>query len=235
MSVNCSASPKSVPLSLSSLKPLINECISVTGSLNDLANFPIDDILLMTESTLNAAAAMDSDLASTAKLTGSILKTYKLDASEAARVNDVLSRSTSASALDFEKLNASMSTVAPVAKKFGFSLESTVALLGSLSDAGFDASSGATATRNILLNLADTNGKLAKSLSEPVTDIHSLMRGLRELNDSGTDLGEALQLTDKRSVAAFATFLSGTDDVLKLNDALEKAQGTAQKMADTSR
>lgn len=195
--------------------------------------FPTQDIINMTASTLDAAAAMGSDLAATAKLTGATLKSFGLDSSEAARVNDVLARATSASALDFEKLSSSMSTIAPVAKKFGFSLEDTVSLLGELSNAGFDASSAATATRKILLNLADSNGKLAKSLKEPVKDLPSLIRGLKQLKEEGTDLGKALELTDVKSVAAFATFIEGTDSVLKLSDALEHAGGTAQRMADT--
>ena len=116
-----------------------------------------------------------------------------------------------ASALDFEKLNASMSTIAPVANKFGFSVEATTALLGQLSNAGFDASSAATATRNIFLNLADSSSKLAKRLKEPVKDIPSLLKGLKQLKNEGVDLAQALELTDKRSVAAFATLLEGTE------------------------
>ena len=195
--------------------------------------FPTSDILAMTESTLNAAAAMDADLGEAAKLTGAIMKSFKLEASEAGRVNDVLAKSTSASALDFAKLSSSMSTIAPVAAKFGFSLEGTTALLGQLSNAGFDASSAATATRKILLNLVDTNGKLAKSLKEPVKDLPSLVRGLEQLKSEGVDLGAALELTDVKSVAAFTTFLEGTDSLSKLNDALLNAEGTAKKMADT--
>lgn len=195
--------------------------------------FPTEDILKMTESTLNAAAAMGSGLDETAALTGSTLKAFGLDASEAGRVNDVLAKSTSASALDFGKLSTAMSTIAPVANSFGFSVEGTTALLGQLSNAGFDASSSATATRNILLNLADSNGALAKSLKEPVKDLPSLVRGLKQLKGEGIDLGKALKLTDKRSVAAFSTFLEGADDVLDLNNALLKAGGTAQQMADT--
>ena len=194
--------------------------------------FPTQDIIDMTGSTLAAAEAMGSGLGAQAALTGSTLKAFGLAASEAGRVNDVLAKATTSSALDFEKLNASMSTIAPVAASFGFSLEGTVALLGNLSDAGFDASSAATATRNILLNLADANSKLGKSLKEPVTDLPSLVKGLKQLKSEGIDLGEALELTDKRSVAAFSTFLEGTDSVLELNEALEEAGGTAQKMAD---
>ena len=193
--------------------------------------FPIEDIQLMAASTLDAATAMGSDLAAQAALTGSTLKAFGLDASQAQRVNDVLAKATSASALDFQKLSSSMATISPVAKAFGFSLEGTTALLGELSNAGFDASSAATATRKILLNLADSNGKLAKSLKEPVKDLPSLVRGLKQLQAEGTDLGEALELTDVKSVAAFKTFLEGTDSVLELNDALLDAGGTAERMA----
>lgn len=195
--------------------------------------FPTRDIQNMTASTLDAALAMGANLGEQAKLTGATLKAFKLDSDQATRVNDVLAKSTSSSALSFEKLNTAMSVVAPVANKFGFSVEETTALLGELSNAGFDASSAATATRNIMLNLADANGALAKRLKEPVKDLPSLVQGLNQLKSEGIDLGEALELTDKRSVAAFATFLGGTDSVLKLNDELANAEGTAASMAQT--
>jgi len=207
----------------------------VAGLQTELAKlgFPTEDILEMTEGVLNGAAAMGSELAPTAALVGSTLKAFGLDASETGRVVDVLSASTINSALDFEKLNASMSTIAPVASKLGFGLEDTTTLLGSLADAGFDASSAATATRNILLNLADSNGKLAKSLGAPVKDLPSLVAGLKKLEAEGTDLGEALQLTDKRSVAAFATFLDGTESIEKLSVALNDVDGVARRTAET--
>src|SRR5690606_110260 len=138
---------------------------------------------------------------------GATIRAFNLDASEAGRVADVFALATSKSALSMEFLNTAMSTVAPVSASFGFSVENTTALLGKLADSGFDASSSATATRNILLNLVDTNGKLAKSLSTPITDLESLTKGLAELRDNGIDLADALELTDKRSVSAFNTFL----------------------------
>jgi TP901 family phage tail tape measure protein len=185
--------------------------------------FPSEDIEQMTESTLNAASAMGSSLGEQAALTGATLKAFGLDASETSRVNDVLAASTTKSALDFSKLNAAMSTIAPVANSFGFSLEGTTSLLGELSNAGFDASSAATATRNILLNLADSSSELGKSLKEPVTDLPSLVKGLKQLKGEGTDLAKALQLTDKRSVAAFSTFLEGADNISVLNEELTAA------------
>ena len=81
---------------------------------------------------------------------------------------------TTKSALDFTYLQNSMSTIAPVAHAFGFSIEETTALLGTLANSGFDASSAATATRNILLNLADSSGKLAQALGKPITSLDEL-------------------------------------------------------------
>lgn len=195
--------------------------------------FPTKDILNMTESTLNAAAAMGSGLGEQAALTGATIKAFGLTSQDTARVNDVLAKSTTRSALDFSKLNASMSTIAPVAKALGFGLEDTVALLGNLSDSGFDASTAATATRNIMLNLADSSSVLSKRLKEPVKDLPSLIKGLKQLTNEGVDLSEALELTDVRSVAAFSTFLEGTDSLERLSAELNNANGASKQMADT--
>lgn len=195
--------------------------------------FPTKEILNMTESTLAAAAAMGSGLGEQAALTGATIKAFGLASTDAARVNDVLAKSTSRSALDFSKLSTSMSTIAPVASNLGFGLEDTVALLGNLSDSGFDASTAATATRNIMLKLADSSSVLGKRLKEPVRDLPSLIRGLKQLTNDGVDLSEALELTDVRSVAAFSTFLSGTESLEKLSAELNNAEGAAKKMADT--
>jgi len=207
----------------------------VTGLQIEFAKlgFPTSDIKNMTASTLDAAAAMGSDLGEQAALTGATLKAFGLKSKDTARVNDVLAKSTTRSALDFSKLNASMSTIAPVAKAMGFGLEDTVSLLGNLSDSGFDASTAATATRNIMLKLADSSSVLGKRLKEPVKDLPSLIKGLKQLKSEGVNLSEALELTDVRSVAAFSTFLEGTDSLEKLSAELHNADGAAKEMAET--
>ncbi len=161
------------------------------------------------------------------------MRMFNKDADQAEAVMASFAVATTKSALDFHKLEASLSTVGPVANAFGFSLEETTALLGQLSNAGFDASSAATATRNILLNLADANGDLAKALGGPVTNLDELVNGLNKLNAEGVDLAKALELTDKRSVAAFSTFLNGSDSILALRDSITDCTGDFQQMAAT--
>lgn len=194
--------------------------------------FTEKEILKVTKSTLSLAAATKTELPQAAKQVGSTLRAFSLEASQASMVADVFAKSTSKSALNMEFLDTAMSTVAPVANKFGFTVKDVTALLGNLADSGFDASSAATATRNILLNLADSNGKLARSLGKPVKDLPSLIKGLDKLKNSGIDLAGALNLTDKRSVAAFATFLDGTKNIEKLSKELGIAGGTAESMAN---
>jgi TP901 family phage tail tape measure protein len=194
--------------------------------------FSQKEILGATEATLALAAATNTELPQAAAQVGSALRAFGLDTSEAARVADVFAAATSKSALDMAKLEVGMATVAPVAKAFGFEIEDSVALLGKLSDAGFDASSAATATRNIILNMADSGGKLAKALGRPVKSLDDMIGGMEDLRAKGVDLASMLDLTDKRSVAAFATFVDGSKGVRKLASDLNKARGAAQKMAE---
>lgn len=191
-----------------------------------------EDIKAMTPSVLKFAKAVDTDLASAATLAGATLRIFNLDAEDTERAVSTMTMGCNASALSFEYLNTAMSIVGPVANSFGFTIEETTALLGALANSGFDASSAATATRNILLNLADGSGKLALALGGPVDNLENLIKGLKKLNSEGIDLNKALDLTDKRSVAAFNTFLNGTDTVLNLCDAVTGAEEGFNAMAE---
>jgi TP901 family phage tail tape measure protein len=205
----------------------------ITGLQIELAKlgFTTQEIMDSTGGIANFAAATGVEIPRAAKLAGSALRAFGLDATEIDRVVSTLGVATTKTALDFSQLETGLSTVAPVAASFGFSIEDTTALLGQLSNAGFDASSAATATRNILLNLADANGDLAKQLGRPVKNAEDLTAGLQKLQAQGIDLADALELTDKRSVAAFSTFISGSDSLVKLRDDITDVNDELDKMA----
>lgn len=194
--------------------------------------FGREQIKDMTAPILTFAKAVETDLGSAATLAGATLRIFGLEAEETERVVSTLTVGCNASALSFEYLQTAISVVGPVAATFGFTVEDTTALLGALSNAGFRAESAGTAVRNILLNLADSNGKLAKALGEPVTDLEGLVAGLQKLNAEGIDLAGTLQLTDKESVAAFNSFLSQADSLVTLRDAVTDANEVFQATAD---
>lgn len=201
--------------------------------------FAKDQITAMTPEVLKFAKAVDTDLASAAALAGSALRIFERDAEDAGELLATMAVGTTKSALSFTYLQSALSTVGPVANAFGFTIEETTALLGALANSGFDASSAATATRNIMLNMADSSGKLAKALGAPVKNLDDLVNGLQKLEKDGVNLTEALELTDKRSVAAFQTFLKGgqtlTDLRNSVTDCTEAFDGMVDEMSDNVR
>lgn len=206
----------------------------VTQLQTELAKlgFGQGSILSMQKYILHFATAMGVDLGEAAEVAGSTLRSFNLSSKDTEDALSVLVEGANRSALSFEKYKTSIGTVFPVAKTFGFTLRDVVALLGSLANAGFDASSAATATRNILLNLADSGGKLAQSLGEPAKTFDELFDGLIKLRKEGINLAEALELTDRRSVSAFSTFLEGAESAKILRSELTNVSGVLETIAE---
>jgi len=194
--------------------------------------FTTTEILDAQEATLMLATATQSDLARAAVVAGAAVRGFALDASETQRVVDVMAVSFTSSALDIEKFQTSMTKVAPIASAAGISIETTTAIMGTLTDAGIEASIAGTSLRNIFLKMQDPASDLTKKLGFTVDSSADLERALTKLNDEGLSNAEMMELVDIRQVAAFTTMINGTDNVLNLTDALEDANGKAQEMAD---
>ena len=196
--------------------------------------FKPDEIIASSEAILQLAQATGSELPRSAEIAGSTLRAFGLEANGMERVASVLGVATTKSALNMEFFGTAMSKVAPVSAKLGFSLEDTTALLGTLANAGFDASTAATSTKNILLKLADSGGELAKALGEPVRNVEDFIPALSKLQaELGEDgLARALELTDQRSVAAFATFLEGTETINELKTGVTDVADELKKMSE---
>jgi len=181
--------------------------------------FPTGDIKNMTASTLDAAAALGSDLGEQAALTGAVLKGFGLDSTEAARVNDVLAKSASSSALDFSKLSTALPIVGATAKTAGVDLERTTALLGTLSDRGIDASTSATSLRNIFLELSKKGLTFEEAMAK--------------INGAADKNAVAMDLFGKRSATAGIIIAEAGISIDKLEGTLNNAEGAAKAMADT--
>ena len=207
----------------------------VTSLQTSLARlgFTVEQITDMQEPVMKFAAAVGTDLASAADFSGSALRAFGLSADKTGELLDIMAKSTSASALSFSKLQTSISIVGPVANAFGLKASEVTALLGVLSNAGFDASSAGTALRNILLNLADANGKLASGLGRTARTMPEIIGALKDITARGIDLNSALEMTDKRSVAAFEALVAGASDVEMLDTQLKNANGSLETMYAT--
>jgi hypothetical protein len=112
------------------------------------------EIESMTESVLSLGIAFDQDLGEVAETVGSTLNQFGLNASESGRVADVMATAFGSSSLDLERFRESMKVAGPVANEFGFSLEETTAVLGTLANSAISGSDAGTKFKMALSELA---------------------------------------------------------------------------------
>lgn len=181
--------------------------------------FDETEILNATESTLNLAGATGTELGRAAEVAGATLRGFGLNAREMQRVNDVMAKSFSTSALDMEKFAESMKYVAPVAKSAGLSIEETTAMLGKLADSGIRGSQAGTSLRRIITDMAMT-GKPAK-------------QALQEISEKGITLADAFDEVGRTAQTSLLILSENMEGVEKLTETLDNADGAAKAMADT--
>ena len=195
--------------------------------------FTADQIQQMQGGVLNFALAMGTDLGSAADFTGSALRAFGLQAADTTAMLDVMSASTTNSALDFSKLQTAIGVVAPIAKSFGLDVKETAAMLGVLANNGFDASSAATALRNILLESSKAGGKVTEAVGFSIKSFDDLIDAFKELQKQGAGVDVMQDLFKTKSAAAASVLTEQADAVLDLWEKLDGANGSLQQMADT--
>lgn len=194
--------------------------------------FENEEIQNSTKAIIDFAVAMDAEAAPAATVAASTMRAFGIATTETERVVSVLGVAANKTALSFSDFEGNIATFAPVARQFGFTLEDSITLFGKLRDAGFDASTAATALRNIILKMADANGDLAKRLGAPIKSLDDFVPALQKLKDEGIDLGEAFELTGERSVAAFGQLLQDSDTLITLRDSLTDVNDEFQVMVE---
>ena len=189
--------------------------------------FTTREILAAQEATLLLATATGSDLGRAAVVAGAAVRGFNLDASETTRVVDVMTLAFNSSALDLEKWQTSMTKVAPIAAGMNIPLEETAAIMGTLTDAGIEASIAGTSMRNIFLKMKDSSSDLSKFLGFTVNSSVDLSKALEKL---GTASDKTLDgLVNIRQVAAFSVMVKGAERVEKLTAELRNAEDAAKK------
>jgi hypothetical protein len=175
----------------------------------------------MSTATLALAEATGSELGESASVVGATMRGFGLSVSETQRVTDVMAQSFSASSLDMAKFSTAMSSVAPVAKSAGKSVEETTALLGTLTDRGIDASSAGTGLRNMFLR----SNKAGLTFDQ----------ALEKIKNSTDQTGASMDLFGTRGATLGVILANNAESIDELTIRLLDSDGAAQKMADTQR
>lgn len=181
--------------------------------------FSQKEIINLTEATISGSIAMNAGLDETAELTGAVVRTFDdFSTTDAPEIIDIMSAATSKSALNFQKLQTAIPVVAGAANAAGVPFTTLTALLGKLSDSGIDASSSATALRNIFIESASQGLSYDQILDK-------IKNSQDKLTASNDEFG-------KRAAVSATVLAKNIDSIQELDEALQDAGGTAERMAD---
>lgn len=195
--------------------------------------------------TLAQAGFMDLGLA--ADITTNIMTPFKLQASETARVVDVLAAAASNANTDIPMLGEAMMYLAPQASAVGWSVEETAAALMVFANNGLRGSIAGQAFASSLARLSEPTDKMTEVMDKYNIKIYDAEGNMKSLNELVPHVQKSLSgLTNEQRSAAITT-LFGVEAqkhwLALLNDSegtlgtftnkLQNAQGEAQRMADT--
>ena len=188
--------------------------------------FTTDQILNVTEATLDLAAAAGTDLAEAAAVAGSTLRGFGLASDQTARVADLMAASFSASSLDMNKFTESMKLVSPISKTLKISIEQSTAALAVMADTGISGSMAGTQLRRVMSDLAMKTGKDFR------TSLTMTSERLKNATSDSQKLAIAKELVGDRAKGTLIALAENVDKLDELTIAFDNAGGAAKKMAD---
>ncbi|TWU17985.1 phage tail tape measure protein [Allorhodopirellula heiligendammensis] len=203
--------------------------------------FKPEQINKMTLAVLDLSRATGTDAALAAGIMKNAIKQFGLEASDATRLADVLTKTANSTNTTVEGIGESMVYAATSAHRLGMSVEETAAFIGILGDKGIEASAAGTALRRIASIASSSGEELKKIFNVSNTDADGQFKPLAKIL---TEIGEstALMSTTEQSKALSDAFgLLGMDaaNIIatsgpaldELTAKLKAAEGTANTTA----
>jgi TP901 family phage tail tape measure protein len=202
------------------------------------AGFNATEIVAAMPHVLNLAAAAELDLGRAADIASNIMSAFGIAAADSAGIADVLAAAAASANTDVSQLGEAMKYVGPVARAMGVSLEDATAAVGTLSNAGIQATMAGTGLRRILSELASP-GKAARTalagLGLTMEDVNPTTRSLVEIVDTlavaGMDATDAFEIFGDRGAPAILALTANRGELERLTDALSDTTGEAERMA----
>ncbi|MBQ4195447.1 MAG: phage tail tape measure protein, partial [Thermoguttaceae bacterium] len=154
--------------------------------------FDSSEIDASISSVMNLARATGTEIPVATDIAGNTLRQFGLEASEMARVCNVMTTTANRSAQTLEDLGEAFKYVAPIAASTGESLEDTAKTVGALANFGVKGSQAGTVIKAIQTRMASDAGAQA-TYAELGIDTRDAEGNLRKVHDVLADLGAALQ------------------------------------------
>lgn len=211
------------------------------------AGFDVEETIAAMPGMLNLAASSGEDLASSADIAASTLRGFKMDASEAGHVADVLAKNAADTNAAVADTGEAMKYVAPVASAMGIGFEETAASIGIMADAGIKGSQAGTTLRGALSRIAKPTKVMRETMDELGISFYDADGKMKSLTDMTAMLEDATSgLSDEQKNQALITLFGqeslsgmlalisrGSGELGRLTEEYKNCDGSAEEMAKT--
>ena len=207
------------------------------------AGFDVKEIMTATQSVIDLSIVGNMSVAESATAAASAMRGFGLEATDLAKVNDVLAKASSLANTDIRLLSSALSFVAPLSRAAGISIEETATAIDILSNAGIRGSRAGTTLRRMLSVLLAPTGRAKKAFNEmnltfvdSEGKIDSLSSVLRKLESAGLNAAETMEIFGLRAGPGVAALLgAGSAAFDKLKGQIEDSEGAADRMSQAFR
>lgn len=222
------------------------------------AGFSSAEAMGSLNSMINLSTATGEEFAQVADFSSDLLGAFGLAVNDTGqkiknlnRLNDVLVKTANSANVTVEDMFETMKVGAPIATKFGASLEDVAAMTALMGNMGIKGSLGATAIKNIFTRLAkptkevtDSLGKLGITQDDLIDKngkFKDISNTMELIGDRIKDLPQAKQLGvlsgifGARALAGGANIVESISQIKEFTKVLNDANGTAEATADVLR
>ncbi|MDQ0257939.1 TP901 family phage tail tape measure protein [Evansella vedderi] len=210
------------------------------------AGFEVSEIMDAMPGLLDLAASANMDLGRAADIVSNIISGFGYNASESARVADVLAKASSSANTDVGQLGQAMEVVAPIANTLGLEIEDLSAAVGFMSDAGIQGSQAGRQLRQGMLRLASPTGAASDLIEDLGIKVFDADGNMKDMASVVEELGNGLEgmSADARTAALATIFGSestagwsalldrGANDLANYTRELQESEGAARTMAE---
>ena len=203
------------------------------------AGFTVDESLTAVGDALTLAQVGSISLQDAANATARAVRTFGLQASDAADVADVISVAANSSTQTVGDLTQAFRFAGPAAASAGLSIRDTAAALSVLADQGLAGTLGGTGLRQVLVALLSPTDEAADKLRElglSVEDVNpatvGLSTALNRLAEAGLDAANgAFDVFPARAGSAFLALTANAGAIDAARARLDDIGGSAQRTA----
>lgn len=194
------------------------------------AGLKVEDMAKVLPSVLNLAAGTQYDLAEATDSVLASLKMFGLGMEDTGRVTNLFAAGISTSQATMDKLSASMRYAGPIASQVGMSIESTVAVLDQLYNAGYRGEQAGTVLRGAFTQLLKPTAEAQAILARAGITLQDLQGALKDpvklvdlLAKANLSAADAAQVFGARALGFTTVIKQGSK---ALQDHIDQITGT---------